>query len=386
HVAVLVQHTAVAVVGVFVQARVGHQHGVVAQLGTQVAQRDVQDAVGAAGGRPDRVMRGGHTEEHQPAHPGGDRFHRGLAQRIPGVVHDAGHAGDRPRLGDSLGHAQRQDQLARPHLCLADQPPYGGGAAQPTGSMLGKHSSNATPSHPLDDAPLTWTYAAKSRCASPQAQPTRAPERLGDHLAAARSTSPLMRPAAYFDEDEERRRLVFRGGGRAPSARSLAACAASSSTSTVTRGWLASTSTRRPNSCAVSAVFGPMQATSVRACGLPAMPTRFRTVDAEVKHTASNPPVLIISRVSAGGGAARTVRYAVTSSTSQPRSVSPADSVSVAMSARGNRMRLTGSSTSSYGGNSLSMPSLDCSPCGIISGVMPNARTRSAVASPMQPI
>ncbi|CKW77109.1 Uncharacterised protein [Mycobacterium tuberculosis] len=70
-------------------------------------------------------------------------------------------------------------------------------------------------------------------------------------------------------------------------------------------GW---TSTRKPNSAAVSAVFGPMQAMIVRACGLPAMPTRFRTVELEVKHTASNPPVLIISRVVAGGGAARTVR------------------------------------------------------------------------------
>ena len=46
----------------------------------------------------------------------------------------------------------------------------------------------------------------------------------------------------------------------------------------------------------------------VRACGLPAMPTRLRTVEEEVKQTAANPPDVIISRVSAGGGAARTVR------------------------------------------------------------------------------
>ena len=90
-----------------------------------------------------------------------------------------------------------------------------------------------------------------------------------------------------------------------------------------------------------------MQATSVRVCGLPAMPTRLRTVDDEVKHTASKPPVLIISRVSAGGGAARTVRYAVTSSISQPRSRRPAASVSVAMSARGSSTRSTGSRMSS---------------------------------------
>ena len=51
-----------------------------------------------------------------------------------------------------------------------------------------------------------------------------------------------------------------------------------------------------------------MQATTVVACGLPAIPTRLRTVELEVKTTASNWPVLIASRTSAGGGAARTVR------------------------------------------------------------------------------
>ena len=51
-----------------------------------------------------------------------------------------------------------------------------------------------------------------------------------------------------------------------------------------------------------------MQAMTVTLCGLPAMPTRFRTVDDDVNSTASNPPPLIASRVSAGGGEARTVR------------------------------------------------------------------------------
>ena len=53
---------------------------------------------------------------------------------------------------------------------------------------------------------------------------------------------------------------------------------------------------------------GPITAITVDGCGLPAMPTRLRTVEDEVKTTASNLPVLIASRVGAGGGAARTVR------------------------------------------------------------------------------
>ena len=56
------------------------------------------------------------------------------------------------------------------------------------------------------------------------------------------------------------------------------------------------------------------------------------------------------------------------------------------MSARGSSTRPTGSSTSSCGENSASRPSLDCSPDGISSGWMPNARTASAVASPTQAI
>ena len=116
---------------------------------------------------------------------------------------------------------------------------------------------------------------------------------------------------------------------------------------------------------------GPITAMTVDGCGLPAMPTRLRTVEDEVKTTASNLPVLIASRTGAGGGAARTVRYAVTSSTSQPSETSPAASVSVAMSARGRKTRLIGSSTSSYGGNSAARPAADCSPLGDQVGLDP---------------
>ena len=90
-----------------------------------------------------------------------------------------------------------------------------------------------------------------------------------------------------------------------------------------------------------------MQAMTVRACGLPAMPTRLRTVDDDVNTTASKPPPLIASRISAAGGAARTVRYAVTSSISQPRATRPSARVSVAMSARGRNTRSIGSKSAS---------------------------------------
>lgn len=93
---------------------------------------------------------------------------------------------------------------------------------------------------------------------------------------------------------------------RAPGRRSLgrvtgspASCAAArlrnpkfanASANLCTDGSGAITSTRSPCSSAVFAVAGPMHAITVTLCGLPAMPTRFRTVDDEVKRTASKPP------------------------------------------------------------------------------------------------
>jgi hypothetical protein len=76
------------------------------------------------------------------------------------------------------------------------------------------------------------------------------------------------------------------------------------------------------------------------------------------------------------------VRYAVTSSTAQPRSFRPATRVSVAMSARGRKTRSIGSKTSSYGAQTFSRPSDDCSSVGTSSGLMPNSTRAAAVASP----
>ena len=124
----------------------------------------------------------------------------------------------------------------------------------------------------------------------------------------------------------------------------------------------------------------------VRWCGLPAMPTRFFTVDAEVKQTASKPPVLIMSRVSGAGGAARTVRYATTSSTSQPFSFRPSTSRSEPRSARGSSTRLTGSMSSTYSGKISTIPAAFCFVrCGTSSGNMPRARSASAVFCPTAP-
>jgi len=76
-----------------------------------------------------------------------------------------------------------------------------------------------------------------------------------------------------------------------------------------------------------------MHATTVRHAACRRV-RRMRTVEDAGKHTACEAARLDRVADLGGRGAARTVRYAVTSSISQPSSRSPAASVSVAMSAR----------------------------------------------------
>ena len=91
------KHPAVAVVGELVEAGVGHQHGVVAEVLGQIAQRDVEDAVLGNAGRTGGVLVlvARHPEQHQPADAGGHRVGGRPAQRVAGVLHDAGHGRDR---------------------------------------------------------------------------------------------------------------------------------------------------------------------------------------------------------------------------------------------------------------------------------------------------
>ena len=182
-------------------------------------------------------------------------------------------------------------------------------------------------------------------------QRRRRPQPAGpdDGSGRARLARRLRSRAATVDSAARGRLAVGRLGdglaGLEQRARRVAPKSASASTSASTSGLAARTSTRRPCSSAVLAVAGPITAMIVDGCGLPAMPTRLRTVDDDVNTTASNLPDLIASRTGAGGGVARTVRYAVTSSHSQPRSTRPATRFSVAMSARGRKTRLIGSSS-----------------------------------------
>ena len=97
--AVGVEHAAVAVVGVLVEAEVGHQHDVVADLVAQVAQGDLHDALGVPGARAPGVLLAGTPNRITAGMPRPASSAHLLAQRLRGVLHDAGHRGDRLGLG-----------------------------------------------------------------------------------------------------------------------------------------------------------------------------------------------------------------------------------------------------------------------------------------------
>ena len=104
-----------AVVGVLVQAQVGHEHGGVAHLGGQVPERELDDAGRVVGRRAAAVLDGGNAEQDQPADARVHRLGGGLPQAVPGVLDDAGHGADRLRLGDALLDEHGQHQVGGPY-------------------------------------------------------------------------------------------------------------------------------------------------------------------------------------------------------------------------------------------------------------------------------
>ena len=112
-VAAIVEHAAVAVVGVLVDAQVGDQHDVVADVAAQVGERELHDAVRVEGAAADGVLRRRHTEQDHGAHAELGQLDDLLAQAVAGVLHDARQRHDRLRLGDALAHEQRRDEVGR---------------------------------------------------------------------------------------------------------------------------------------------------------------------------------------------------------------------------------------------------------------------------------
>ena len=148
-VAVGADDAAVAVVGVLVDAEVGDEHHLVADLGAQVGERELHDAVGIPGAGALGVLVGGHAEEDHAGDAEGGELADLLAERLAGVLHHAGQAGDRLRLGDALPHEQRRDQVVDGDAGLGDEAAQGRGAAQPAEPALGEGHGVRLPASPV---------------------------------------------------------------------------------------------------------------------------------------------------------------------------------------------------------------------------------------------
>ena len=109
---VLDEHSAVAMVGELVQAQVGHDDDVAADLSHNVANREVEDPLRIGRAGPGRIPGARDAEEHHPAEPGASSLLRSDPERVARVVHHPRHRGDRHRLTGALPDEQGQDQLS----------------------------------------------------------------------------------------------------------------------------------------------------------------------------------------------------------------------------------------------------------------------------------
>ena len=146
----IVDDAAVPMVGELVEAGVGHEDGVVAEVGAQRGQRTVQDSVGAVGTGSQRVLVLGtrYAEQHQPTDAGSDRLLGGGAQRIERVLHDAGHRGDRLGLVQTVRDEHRQHQMARREVGLGHQAAHGRSRAE--AARTNRRAGHAFSSHAVE--------------------------------------------------------------------------------------------------------------------------------------------------------------------------------------------------------------------------------------------
>ena len=222
-----------AVVGVLVEAVVGHEHERVADLVAQVAQRDLHHAVGVVGSRAAGVLGGGDAEEDHRGHAEvGEGAHL-LAEALLGVLHDAGHRRDRLGRVDALLHEQRRDQVV---------------------------DAEAAPRRP---------GAAGRACAA-----------AGACVARGTSRRRWLPPVTAFGVVEPRlSRSATPKRARRVATRPSMVCSA------------ASASTRRPRCTAVADVTGPIDTTSgLRVGERPTAAQKLSTVDDDVNVTASTSP------------------------------------------------------------------------------------------------
>ena len=119
------EHAAVAVVGVLVEAEVGHQDELVPDGVAQGVQGALHDPVRAVRLGPGGVLRRRHPEEDETRNAERDQPFGLDDERVDGVLGLAGHGCDGHRFVDPLAHEQGGDEVVDAQSYFGDQPTEG---------------------------------------------------------------------------------------------------------------------------------------------------------------------------------------------------------------------------------------------------------------------
>ena len=148
HLAGFVDHATVAVIGVFVDTQIGHDHHVVTYGITKIAECHLDDPGGIPCLRPLCVLGGGHPEQDHARDSEVAQRHHLVDQRCPGVLDHPGERRDGMRRLDALANEQRRDEVVGRDRCFGDQPPEGRCAAQAAKTSGGKaHAGSLRVAH-----------------------------------------------------------------------------------------------------------------------------------------------------------------------------------------------------------------------------------------------
>ena len=220
------EDAAVPVVGVLVEAEVGHEDELVTHRVAHGAQRDLHDALRVPRAAPLGVLARRDAEEDEPGHAQRDESFGLDDERVERVLHLTGHGRDRDRPFGSLAHEERGDEVVDPETGLGHQPPQrrrAAQAAQPAHGKAARRGRRRGLGHP----PSLRTRrprrgprrrSARRRCPGPTHPRPRARHSTRPHGPPRPSSARCTRrapagPPARPSRAQRQERLHRRGGG-----------------------------------------------------------------------------------------------------------------------------------------------------------------------------
>ena len=149
--AVRVEYAAVTMIGVLVDAQVGHEHDPIPELIAQCTQGNLHDALRIERARTNGVFVCRHAEQNDRTHTERCQLANLVDQAGDGVLHHPRQRRDRHWCADALAHEQRCDEIVHRQAGLGNEFAQRGCATQAAGSgggKVGNHGDHRTGSRP----------------------------------------------------------------------------------------------------------------------------------------------------------------------------------------------------------------------------------------------